>query len=152
MPGLSDVTGRALALALEQARSSAAEGGMPFGAALIVDGEIVASARNMQIQSGDFFAHAEMVVLNDWFANNSGMLSGATLVATEAPCVMCAGAAYIAGIRTFVIGEAEHFSGAVTTLESHGATCHVVNDAECIDLVTTFRKTHPELWTRFSAG
>ncbi|ECF1263595.1 nucleoside deaminase, partial [Salmonella enterica subsp. enterica serovar Uganda] len=88
-----------MAAALAEACASVASGGMPFGAVLVVNDEIASRGYNRQIQDGRFLAHAEMECLESFYRANSDVaLNGATLIATEAPCPMCAGAAVIAGI------------------------------------------------------
>lgn len=142
----------ALEQALAAARRGTQEGGMPFGAALVAGDAVIGAACNTQIQSGDFFAHAEMQVLRQRFERRSGHLADATLVATEAPCLMCAGAALNAGIRRFIIGETVHFRGAVEELRAYGAHVEDLADPQCIALVGEFRSHYPDLWGRFSAG
>ncbi|UWF78247.1 nucleoside deaminase [Microbacterium neungamense] len=129
-----------------------AEGGMPFGAALLVDGEVVARGRNRQVQNGDLLAHAETEAIRDAVARFGRVPAGAVLVATEGPCAMCAGAAVITGIRSVIVGEVHHFAGAVGMLRAEGLDVTVLDDADCIDLVSRFRAAHPDLWSRFSAG
>jgi tRNA(Arg) A34 adenosine deaminase TadA len=49
----------ALAVALEQARIGRAEGGVPIGAALIVDGRVVGAGHNRRVQLGSAIRHGE---------------------------------------------------------------------------------------------
>lgn len=138
--------------ALEEAQAGLAEGGMPFGASLVVAGQVVARGRNRQLQRGDYFAHAETEALRAYLDENHTPPKDATLVATEAPCPMCSGAAFITGIRRFVIGESTHYSGSLDWLRREGAEVFVVNDPACIAVVSEFRERSPHLWQRFSAG
>lgn len=99
--------------AADEARQGIADGGMPFGALLVVDGDIVSRGHNRQIQEQRYLAHAETVCFESYFDNNDGPLpAGSILVATEAPCPMCAGAAVVAGVHTVFIGENAHYQGA----------------------------------------
>lgn len=148
----SDDDHRGLRAALQEAEEGVAEGGMPFGAAILVDGVVIARGRNRQVQKDDFLAHAETEAIRDCISRNGQVPPGAVLVATEGPCAMCAGAALITGIRDVVIGEVHHFAGAVESLRAEGASVTVVDDTDCIDLVTRFRADHADLWGRFSAG
>ncbi|WP_083283648.1 nucleoside deaminase [Humibacillus sp. DSM 29435] len=143
-PGLSD--------ALEEAQAGIAEGGMPFGASLVVAGRVVARGRNRQVQRGDYFAHAETEALRAYLDENDTPPTKVTLVATESPCPMCAGAAFITGVRRFVIGEDTHYSGALDWLRREGADVLVANDPACISMVSEFRENNAHLWQRYSAG
>lgn len=140
-----------LQYAIEQARIGVGEGGMPFGACLVVDGVLVSAARNRQIQSGDYFAHAETECLRH-FVRQPLHGREAVLYATEAPCPMCAGAALIAGVKKLVVGEAVHYQGALDWLSSQPMEVVLLNDPECLALVEDFKSGRPELWHRFSAG
>ena len=65
--------------ALAEARDGVASGGMPFGAVLVIGGQIVARGHNRQIQDRRFLAHAEMVCLESFLAGHDGPLENATL-------------------------------------------------------------------------
>lgn len=138
--------------ALAEARKGVAAGGMPFGSVLVVDGKIVSRGHNRQIQDLRFLAHAEMVCLESFLAGHDGPLDGATLVATEAPCPMCAGAAIVAGVSRIVVGEAHHYPGACDWLASQDVELVLLDDPGCIELVSDFKANHPDRWNRFSAG
>ena len=138
--------------AVAEARKGVASGGMPFGAVLVIDDRIVSRGHNRQIQDRNFLAHAEMVCLADHFTVAQGPLENATLVATEAPCPMCAGAAVVAGVRRIIIGEIHHYRGAYDWLLSQDVEVKVFDDEECVDLVSDFRAHHADRWARFSAG
>lgn len=147
-----DALAAGLAVALREAREGVAEGGMPFGAAILLDGAIIARGRNRQVQHEDHLAHAETEAIRDCIAMHGSVPAGAVLVTTEGPCAMCAGAALITGIRAAVVGEVHHFAGAVQWLREEGVEVTVVDDADCIEVVSRFREEHSDLWARFSAG
>ena len=46
----------------------------------------------------------------------------------------------------YTIGESANFKGEPSFLKSHGVELFDLRDAECIDLMATFIKQHPELW------
>jgi cytosine/creatinine deaminase len=50
---------RWLAVAVEQARIGWSEGGIPIGAALVHDGELIAAGRNRRVQQGSEIRHGE---------------------------------------------------------------------------------------------
>ncbi len=100
--------GRALALA-EQA---AAAGEVPVGAVVVLNGEVVGEGYNRPIATNDPTAHAEIVAMREAAARvGNYRLSGATLVVTLEPCLMCVGAMVHARIGTVVYGAAEPRTG-----------------------------------------
>lgn len=101
---------RALALAAE----ADAQGEVPVGALVILDGEVVGEGFNQPIASGDPTAHAEIVAMRQAAARvKNYRLSGATLVVTVEPCLMCVGAMIHARIGTVVYGTPEPRAGAL---------------------------------------
>lgn len=101
---------RALALATE----AGAQGEVPVGALVILDGEVVGEGFNQPIASGDPTAHAEIVAMRQAAARvKNYRLSGATLVVTVEPCLMCVGAMVHARIGTVVYGTTEPRAGAL---------------------------------------
>ena len=49
-----------MAAALEEARQGLAEGGIPIGSVLVLDGKIVGRGHNRRVQKGSATLHAEM--------------------------------------------------------------------------------------------
>ena len=108
---------RFMALAIEEARGAAAAGEVPVGAALVVDGEVLATRGNERERRHDPTAHAEMLVLRDAAAVVGGWrLKDATLYVTLEPCPMCAGAIVLARIRRLVYGADDPKAGAAGTI------------------------------------
>ncbi|MBN1321464.1 MAG: nucleoside deaminase [Thermoleophilia bacterium] len=106
-----------MALAIEEARRAAALGEVPVGAALVVDGEVLATRGNERERRHDPTAHAEMLVLRDAAAIVGGWrLKDATLYVTLEPCAMCAGAIVLARIRRLVYGADDPKAGAAGTV------------------------------------
>ena len=113
--------------ALDEARSAAAEGEVPVGAAITRGGELVAVSRKAMRLTSDPTAHAEMVVLRRAAAAlGSSRLDGCDLWVTLEPCAMCAGAIALARIRRLYFAASDPKGGAVL----HGPrlfsqpTCH----------------------------
>jgi tRNA(adenine34) deaminase len=100
--------------ALAEARDAALKGEVPIGAALVIDGRIVARAGNRTITDCDPTAHAEMIVLRE-AAKTIGnyRLVGAALYVTIEPCAMCAGAMIQARVARLVYGADDARAGAV---------------------------------------
>src|SRR5882672_4819581 len=48
-----------LAVAIEQARIGRAEGGVPIGTAILIDGVVVGAGRNRRVQLGSAIRHGE---------------------------------------------------------------------------------------------
>jgi len=103
-------------VALEEAASAGASGEVPVGAALVLDGNIIARSGNRTIRDNDPTAHAEIVTLRE-AARVVGnyRLSGAILYVTLEPCVMCAGAMIQARIARLVYGADDPKGGAART-------------------------------------
>ena len=101
---------RALALAAE----AESQGEVPVGALVVIDGEVVGEGFNQPIASGDPTAHAEIAAMRQACARMKNYrLSGATLVVTVEPCLMCVGAMIHARIGTVVYGAPEPRAGAL---------------------------------------
>ena len=132
--------------AIQEAEAGLASGGIPIGSVLMVDGAVVGRGHNQRIQKSSPTLHAEMDALE-----NAGRLSTATyqrsiIFTTLSPCDMCSGAILLYGIPKVVIGENTTFMGAEQHLQSRGVEIEVLNDQRCIDLMTSFIATKPELW------
>ena len=103
-----------MGVALEEARAAAARGEVPIGAALVLDGRIVARDGNRTIELDDPTAHAEILVIRAAArAIGSQRLTGADLYVTLEPCSMCAAAISFARIRRLYFGAADEKGGAV---------------------------------------
>ena len=132
--------------AIEEARAGLAEGGIPIGSVLELDGAIVGRGHNRRVQRGSAVLHAEMDCLE-----NAGRLSPAdyrraTLYSTLSPCDMCSGAVLLYRIPRVVVGENRSFRGPQEYLQSRGVEVAVVDSAECRELMERFMREHPELW------
>ncbi len=101
-------------LALEEACAAERAGEVPIGAAVVVNGAVIARGANRTIADCDPTAHAEIVALRA-AARTLGnhRLAGATLYVTIEPCAMCAGAIVQARIERLVYGADDPKGGAV---------------------------------------
>lgn len=144
MPGTED--DRAwLAVALEEARAGRAEGGVPIGAALIGHGgEVLGRGRNRRVQDGDPSVHGETAAFRN--AGRQRSYAGTTMVTTLAPCWYCSGLVRQFGISRVVIGEKRTFSGGQDWLAENGVEVVVLDDPECVRLMTDFIAAEPALW------
>ena len=135
-----------LEAAIEEAIKGLEEGGIPIGSVFVIDNKIVGRGHNRRVQYGSAILHAEM----DCIAN-AGRLKAtdykrATLYSPLSPCDMCSGAILLYGIPKVVIGEHHTFMGEEALLKSRGVEVVVLNDQECIDIMTKFINDKPELW------
>jgi len=108
---------RLMALALDEARRAAAQGEVPVGALVVIDGTILSSRGNERERRHDPTAHAEMLALRDAAAIAGGWrLREATLYVTLEPCAMCAGAIVLARIKRLVYGADDPKAGAAGSI------------------------------------
>lgn len=132
--------------AIEEAKQGLAEGGIPIGSVLVIDGKIVGRGHNRRVQKGSAILHAEMDCLE-----NAGRLTAkdyqrAVLYSTLSPCDMCSGTALLYKIPKIVIGENQTFQGPEDYVRSRGVELVILNNAECIQLMRDFITARPELW------
>ncbi|HEY0478589.1 MAG TPA: tRNA adenosine(34) deaminase TadA [Kofleriaceae bacterium] len=105
-----------MGLALEEARAAAASGDVPVGAVIIIDDRIVGRGCNRREVDRDPTAHAEIVALRAAAATLGQWRVEGTLVVTQEPCPMCAGALVNARVARLVYGCPNPKAGAVATL------------------------------------
>ena len=139
-----------MAAALDEARRARELGEVPIGAVVAIDGTVVGRGCNQPITSGDPTAHAEIVAIREASRRvGNYRLTGATLVVTIEPCLMCVGALVHARVGTLVYGAAEPRTGAVVStvrggeLPGHNHRFEIVagiNEDECRALMQTFFK------------
>src|SRR5262245_64720671 len=106
--------------ALVEARAASAAGDVPVGAVIVKDGVIIARGRNRREVDGDPTAHAEIVALREAARVIGAWRIEATLVVTQEPCPMCAGACVNARVARLVYGCLNPKAGAIETLYQIG--------------------------------
>jgi cytosine/creatinine deaminase len=131
-------------LAIEEAKKSRSQGGIPIGSVLIKDGKVVASGHNKRVQENNPILHGEMDCLNN--AGRIGSYRNTVIYSTLMPCYMCAGTIVQFKIPKVVVGESKTFSGARDFMESHGVEVVDLNLPQCIEMMEDFIKEKPELW------
>ncbi|KAJ7979404.1 tRNA-specific adenosine deaminase [Quillaja saponaria] len=117
-------------LALEQAKSALSILEVPIGCVIVGDGKVVASGRNRTTETRNATRHAEMeaidILLEQW--QKSGLspsevaerFSKCILYVTCEPCIMCAAALTILGIKEVYYGCAnDKFGGCGSILSLH---------------------------------
>ena len=137
--------GPLLDVALEEARTGLAEGGIPIGAALFAaDGTLLGRGRNRRVQDGDSSMHAETAAFRA-----AGRMRGngrTTMVTTLSPGWYCSGLVRQFGIGHVIVGEAVTFHGGHDWLAEHGVDVTVLDDERCAGLMADFIASSPQLW------
>jgi tRNA(adenine34) deaminase len=105
-----------MSIALQEAAAAAAEGDVPVGAVVVIEDRIVGRGRNRREIDRDPTAHAEIVALRAASRALGQWRVEGTLVVTQEPCPMCAGALVNARVARIVYGCPNPKAGAVTTL------------------------------------
>ena len=132
--------------AIEEARRGRAEGGIPIGSVLVLDGKIIGRGHNRRVQEGSVIHHAEMNCLENAGRLPASVYRRCTLYSTLSPCSMCSGATLLYGIPKLVVGENKTFQGPEAYVRSKGVEVEILQDAECIKLMEDFIAAEPELW------
>ena len=135
-----------LQAAIEEARIGLAEGGIPIGSVLVIDGQIVGRGHNRRVQKGSAILHAEMDAIENAGRLKASDYRRSVLYSTLSPCDMCSGAALLYRIPRIVIGENRTFRGPEDHVRSRGVLLQIVDDSECIRLMEAFIQSRPELW------
>ena len=134
-----------LEVALEEARTGLAEGGIPIGAAVFdADGRLVGAGHNRRVQEGDPSAHGETDAFRR--AGRQRSYRRMTMVTTLAPCWYCSGLIRQFGFGRLVVGESETFRGGIDWLRENGVEVVDLDSAECKALLGGFIGAHPEVW------
>jgi creatinine deaminase len=130
--------------AIEQARKSLSEGGIPIGSALARGGELIAVGHNKRVQENDPVTHAEIDCLRN--AGRLGTFRDTVLYSTLMPCYLCSGAVVQFGIRKVIVGESRTFAGAPDFMRSHGVEVIDLDLPECVEMMSSFIAANPQLW------
>jgi cytosine deaminase len=134
-----------LAVAIEEARTGLAEGGIPIGAALFdADGGLIGRGRNRRVQQGDPSVHGETDAFRN--AGRQRDYRDKIMVSTLAPCWYCSGLVRQFNIGTVVIGESVNFSGGIGWLREHGVKVVNLQSAECIGMLGDYIRANPAVW------
>lgn len=134
--------------ALDLAADAAAQGEVPVGAVVVLNGRVVGRGFNQPIGTHDPTAHAEIVALRDAGAQvGNYRLTESTLYVTIEPCQMCVGAMVHARVARLVFGTREPKAGAIESAmraHEHPALNHRmvaeggVLEQECRDAIQAF--------------
>jgi len=139
-----------MTLALHQARISLDAGGVPVGAVLAANGQVVAAGHNERVQRGDPVAHGEISCLRN--AGRRPSYHDTTLYTTLSPCQLCTGAILLFQIPRVVVGEAQTFPGDLDFLVSHGVEIVLLEDPACVAVMEEFQQRYPDVWSEDIGG
>lgn len=152
---MSDTHAEFMRLALEQARLAEADGEVPVGAVVVLDGVVVGRGFNCPIGAVDPTAHAEVQALRDAArAVGNYRLVGADVYVTVEPCLMCVGALVLARVRTVIFGAREPKTGAlvstaqpleIPSLNHRFDVMEGVLEGECRELMQSFFRARRSL-------
>ena len=132
--------------ALAEAKMSLNEGGIPIGAVLVRDGEVIGRGHNHRIQRSSAIFHAEIDCLENAGRLRADDYKRCVLYSTLSPCDMCSGAILLFGIPRVVIGENSTFKGPEKYLEERGVEVVNLSSVECRKLMADFIEGNPDVW------
>ena len=141
---------RMMALALEQARTGLADGGVPVGAVLAAGADVLGAGCNERVQQGDPVAHGEISALRS--AGRRPSYAGTTMYTTLSPCQMCTGAILLFQIPRVVVGEARTFPGDLGFLRAAGVEVILLDDPGCVAAMEEFQTRYPAVWSEDIGG
>jgi creatinine deaminase len=135
-----------LKAAIDEAKKGRAQGGIPIGSVLVLDGKIIGRGHNQRVQQGSVIHHAEMNCLENAGRLKASVYRKCVLYSTLSPCPMCSGAVMLYGIPKVIIGENKTFQGPEEYVRSQRVQLEVLQDPECIGMMEKFIRENPELW------
>jgi tRNA(Arg) A34 adenosine deaminase TadA len=135
-----------MAEAIDEAKKSLKEGGIPIGAVLVEEGKVVGRGHNRLLQNNSTILHGEMDCIE-----NAGRLKGenyqkSTLYTTLSPCTMCSGAIMLYNIHRVVIGENTTLIGPEELLRENGVEVKVMGIDECRELLEKYIEENTQTW------
>ena len=105
---------RFMQMAIDLSVENVANGGGPFGAVIVREGQVLASGTNRVTANNDPTAHAEVSAIREACAKVGNFkLEGATIYTSCEPCPMCLSAIYWAGIERIYYGNTKEDAKAI---------------------------------------
>ena len=100
--------------AIDLSIENVANGGGPFGAGIVRDGEVIATGTNRVTATCDPTAHAEVSAIRAACAKLGDFkLAGCTIYSSCEPCPMCLSALYWAGVERIFYGNTKEDAKAI---------------------------------------
>ncbi len=137
---------RFMKAAIEEAEQGLKEGGIPIGSVLVHRDRIIGRGHNRRVQAGSVVLHGEMDALENAGRQPAAVYHECTLYTTLSPCSMCTGAILLYGIPKVIVGENRTFMGEEALLRSRGVAVEVLQEPQCIALMSRFIEAAPGLW------
>ncbi|MED6148655.1 tRNA(adenine34) deaminase [Stylosanthes scabra] len=145
-------TVRFMKLAIDQANLAMDALEVPVGCVIVDDGKVISSGRNRTTDTRNATRHAEMeaidVLVEQWHKNGvstsevAEKFSNCTLYVTCEPCIMCASALSILGIKEVFYGcSNDKFGGCGSILSLHQSTSTVSPNNTQVPLGKAFKCT-----------
>lgn len=95
--------------AIELSIENIDNGGGPFGAVIVRDGEVIATGTNRVVPNSDPTAHAEVTAIRNACAKlGTFELTDCTVYTSCEPCPMCLAALYWAGVKRICYGNTKN--------------------------------------------
>lgn len=132
--------------AIEEAKKGMANGGIPIGSVLVHNNEIIGRGHNQRVQKGSTVLHGEMDALENAGRLPASVYRECIIYTTLSPCPMCSGAILLYEIPKVIIGENQNFLGAENYLKEKGVELVVLQDKECLSMMSSFIERNPQLW------
>lgn len=131
--------------AIKEARIGLTEGGIPIGSVLVCNEKIIGRGHNRRVQENSTMKHAEIDCLIN--AGRVGSYKKTILYSTLMPCYLCGGAVVQFNIPKVIVGEARTFPGSERFMREHGVEVINLDLNECVEMMRTFIRKHPTLWS-----
>ena len=101
-------------MAINLSIENIANGGGPFGAVIVRNGEVIATGTNRVTANNDPTAHAEVSAIRAACTKEQNFkLAGCTCYTSCEPCPMCLSALYWAGVERIVYGNTKEDAKAI---------------------------------------
>ncbi|MCA8899851.1 MAG: nucleoside deaminase [Hyphomonas sp.] len=130
--------------AYAEAQKGLAVGGLPIGAILVRNGEIIGRGHNQRVQQGDPILHGEMDCMRN--AGRQRTYKDTVMYTTLSPCMMCTGTIIQFGVPRVVVGESRNFKGFQDVLALAGVEVTDLDDTDCTRMMGNFIAANPALW------
>ncbi|MGZ7044637.1 MAG: nucleoside deaminase [Methanobacterium sp.] len=134
--------------AIKEAKTSLIESGIPIGAVLAKNGEVISRGHNKLLQDNSVILHGEMDCIENAGRLNEQDYQKTTLYTTLSPCDMCSGMILLYKIPEVVIGENETLKGPEKYLIENGVKLINLNMDECKAMMNEYIKENPETWKK----
>src|SRR5438067_2383494 len=134
-----------LRVAIEEARTGLAEGGIPIGAALFdKEGNLLGRGHNRRVQEDDPSIHGETDAFRK--AGRQRNYRNTIMVTTLAPCWYCSGLVRQFNIGKMIVGETVNFRGGIDWLRENGVEVIDMNSQQCVDIMARYINENPDIW------